>query len=894
LLGLGIFLLSLVVHQRQVMAQDTASTSTVIYDATADFDASLAPPGAGGTNPNGVWTYGETAGLFGVLVPFPDLLEPAGINCSVDNMWLDFSNHVGGTPSVAKTSGACFDGNVEFGAGQLILHGGTPDRYAHVVFTAPSTLACTVSATFIARQYEVSADVYILSDGAAIFSDLLVGGPGTSKTHKAVLTLVAGDTVRFAVGLGAPPQDRHPGYVELQAVLDCVDTSPTQEARIAMTKTVGLEPDVCSETSTLTVERGTPVYYCYTVQNTGAITLTRHFINDSHLGSRSFASDLPPGETLNTMDLGMTFRATPQVTTTNTASWAARPLNYQTAIATAQATVLVIPQCVAGRVVYVDVDATGANTGASWADAFTSLQAALAVTGSGEIWVAEGIYTPTSDTDRTASFALKNCVALYGGFAGGETERDQRDWVAHPAILSGELGGGNFSYHVVTSRDTDATAILDGFTVTRSGGEDCEDFIGPCPEESLGAGLYNANGSPTLANLVIANNGLSSEGGRGGGLYSAAGNPTLTQVAFVENQIFNGIGGGMYIAAGNPTLTHVTFILNGGLDSSGGGLFVEQGSPTLTDVTFTDNFAAGAGALANVNGILTMTNITFTRNSGEFFAGAVSNGGELVLTNGRFINNGGHTGGGMANHGRVVLTNVAFAGNIALAIWEGDGQGGGLHNGGSAVLNNVTFSGNSAANVGGGIYNSGSISATNVTVANNHAQNEFKDLGGGVDGGGVYVTAGTFALANSILVSNTVGFPKMPNECGGTITSGGYNLIGDTTNCTITGDATGNLTGVAALLGPLQDNGGSTLTRALLSGSPAIDAGNPAVPGSGDATCAAIDQRGVVRPQDGNSDGTARCDMGAYEREPGTLDGPTGGQGQEQGHHLHLPFLNRR
>src|SRR3989337_982403 len=112
----------------------------------------------------------------------------------------------------------------------------------------------------------------------------------------------------------------------------------------------------------------------------------------------------------------------------------------------------------------------------------------------------------------------------------------------------------------------------------------------------------------------------------------------------------------------------------------------------------------------------------------------------------------------------------------------------------------------------------------------------------------------------TIVAGNTAS--EVGPDCSGTIGSSGYNLVGSTSGCTITGDTTGNLTGVDPLLSPLQDNGGPTLTHPLLPGSPAIAAGNPATPGSGGNACEATDQRGVVRPQ------FAACDMGAFELEP--------------------------
>lgn len=202
--------------------QVAASPASFTYDANTDFDASLSPLGPGGTNPNGVWIYGETAGLQGLFIPFPDLAEPADVNCQVENMWLDLSDHSGFTPSVAKTIGECIDGNITFEPGMLILHGGPPDRYAHVVFNAPADLVCSVDTTFISRQYNLYADVYILLNSEVIFSDLLIGDPGISTEYEGELDLLTGDWISFVVGLGEPPQYLHPGNIELHAILECV------------------------------------------------------------------------------------------------------------------------------------------------------------------------------------------------------------------------------------------------------------------------------------------------------------------------------------------------------------------------------------------------------------------------------------------------------------------------------------------------------------------------------------------------------------------------------------------------------------------------------------------------------------------------------------------------
>jgi hypothetical protein len=97
------------------------------------------------------------------------------------------------------------------------------------------------------------------------------------------------------------------------------------------------------------------------------------------------------------------------------------------------------------------------------------------------------------------------------------------------------------------------------------------------------------------------------------------------------------------------------------------------------------------------------------------------------------------------------------------------------------------------------------------------------------------------------------------------LASQGYNLIQSVTGCTITGDITGNVTGVTPYLSPLADNGGPTLTHAIfLSVSAAADGGNPAGCEDANGVILTTDQRGYLRPVDGGS-GTARCDMGAYE-----------------------------
>lgn len=187
---------------------------------------------------------------------------------------------------------------------------------------------------------------------------------------------------------------------------------------------------------------------------------------------------------------------------------------------------------------------------------------------------------------------------------------------------------------------------------------------------------------------------------------------------------------------------------------------------------------------------------------------------------------------------------------------------GGLRNTGVLIARNSTISGNLGEVQTGGMVNTGLAYLNNVTVANNQMIGTFEPVDDSA--GGVHNT-GTLLFANTVIAGNTRTLPEQ-QDCFGTLQSVGYNLIGDPAGCTVAGVQTGVILGEDLPLGALAGNGGDTETHALPSGSPAVNAGNPATPNGVGTACEPVDQRFRLR---GVGPNVGRCDMGAFERNAG-------------------------
>ncbi len=345
--------------------------------------------------------------------------------------------------------------------------------------------------------------------------------------------------------------------------------------------------------------------------------------------------------------------------------------------------------------------------------------------------------------------------------------------------------------------------------------------------DAAGGGIFARGASLTLTDSSVSGNSTSGDRSSGGGIH-ARGLVTLTNATVSGNTTsgYRAFGGGVY-SADSVTATNSAVSGNSttGIRAFGGGIAAES-----------------------VSSLVTLTNTTINNNS---TAGERADGGGVLSSN-------------------IVATNSTISGNTTSGI---DGQGGGVHAFNDLTLTNSTVSGNSTSGNGangGGVVVVGEATISNSTITDNNAMM--------ADGGGFFQPEGTrnppLTISNSIVAGNSAGGTgeDLRTDPDSTLTAS-YNLIQTLSGLSLEqmfalvgGD--GNLTGMSPLLGALADNGGPTLTHALMDGSPAIDAGDPAIA----ANPAEFDQRGngFLRVVDGGVGGM-RIDIGAFEFVPSSV-----------------------
>lgn len=397
-------------------------------------------------------------------------------------------------------------------------------------------------------------------------------------------------------------------------------------------------------------------------------------------------------------------------------------------------------------VIAVRFDAPAGGDGLSWATAHRTLQGALsAAAGSGgsisQVWVVAGTYrpdqteaSPTGTGSRSATFQLLNGVAIYGGFVCGDSQLADRDPVANETILSGDIAGNdgpNFAnrgencYHVVTGTGTNATAVLDGFTIC--------------------GGYANGGGGGTPAD-------------RGGGMVNEPGSPTARLCTFTDHFSLSG-GAAMSNSDGaNPTVTQCEFFANRSNDD-GAAILNRSCTATVTDCDFQSNVGnigdlnGGGGAISNNSSSAMISGCTFTGNStgnGTRGGAIVDEGAGSTITDCAFEFNAANGPGGaihLGGGGSPVIDRCRFFGNSC-------GNNGGaieVTGGTTSMIRNSAFSGNVAQNHGGAIQISNISSGSPVTVLSCSFSNNVATT---VVGGAVHVGHGVFICHNSIMWAN--------------------------------------------------------------------------------------------------------------------------------------------
>jgi predicted outer membrane repeat protein len=304
--------------------------------------------------------------------------------------------------------------------------------------------------------------------------------------------------------------------------------------------------------------------------------------------------------------------------------------------------------------VFVKANAAPGGNGLSWDGAFASLDDAIAAAAGGaidQIWVAEGSYLPTvmldpsaPDPADSASFLLPAGVELYGGFAGDEVSLAERDPVAHPTVLTGDVlgndgpgftGRNDNLYHVVTCTTASDGASLDGFVIR---GGTAQSFA---PPHTRGGGVQVLGGSVTIRNSVIDGNSAESAGGgvavsgpgqilldgctisgnrslgfsRGGGVaLLSGGQATVVSCTFGGNTGTR--GGALSAAAGSAVEIHACTFLSNSATEFGGAIDVESSGLVLTSSHLELNNAQSGGALHALQVVAgTCSDTTFLKNT---------------------------------------------------------------------------------------------------------------------------------------------------------------------------------------------------------------------------------------------------------------------------------------
>lgn len=360
---------------------------------------------------------------------------------------------------------------------------------------------------------------------------------------------------------------------------------------------------------------------------------------------------------------------------------------------------------------YVDDDAPLGGDGLAWSSAFFDLQSALEVAAPGDtVRIAGGLYVPTTQVDpndpndpRARTFVLWPGVTWLGGYAGlsGDGDPNERDVQQYETILTGDLLGDDLpdfanrddnAYHVITGRDIDARAVIDGVTITAGHAENIADLAG-------GSAVLLIDSDVTLRDCTIVDNAstdASSYGEAWAPVYVDSGKPLVIACRFFENRVsaHYAHGGGIYLRRCSPHVEHCTFV--GNTATAGGGISLTTVQDAVITRCLFHGHEMGWGGGISFSGVTFETQASDLVIDRSVFIGnhaAVRGGAVYFNTNGATI--------------QCVVSNCTFSGNDCVrggAIYVG----GGAHDDPSITdsiyhIQNCVFVGNSAE-YGGALY----------------------------------------------------------------------------------------------------------------------------------------------------------------------------------------------
>jgi hypothetical protein len=438
---------------------------------------------------------------------------------------------------------------------------------------------------------------------------------------------------------------------------------------------------------------------------------------------------------------------------------------------------------------YVALDAPAGGDGTTWQNAFDTLAKAIAAAGEGdEIWIKAGTYLLGSEV------SVNKAVDIYGGFAGTETFRHQRDGESRQVILDGQKS--TRCLFISSNARLDSITVQNG-TLTGSGYTDLE-----------GGAVYIADSSPIIANCAFLNNYIEGSGTcLGGAVYANDSAARFENCHFEGNYLAceGGSGGALTLANSTTTFIQSRFVNNrvtDGLSGFGGGLQIRGGAITIEACEFLLNSvkadSASGGAIFATDADVTISASSFIENGSD--AGSYSHGGAIYFQ-------------GAASTAGSQITNTFFLHNSAAPGYVPNGA------------------------YGGAIYNyNAAPRILNCTFFDNHVSGYY------AQGGAIANAPGNPTITNTILWGNSAH-----KHDGTTISDGeGFQLHDN--------DASSSTVTYSAIDQDGYDGNGNLREPPLLDAAGHLRPGSPCIDQGDDAVAPHTDADGEPRPENGKSD----------------------------------------